>query len=146
MSSSERKMKPGGWLDALLFAAAATASAWGAMSWDARRSTSPNVYMYLVEAMGVGGVVTLLGAGIYQAAQRRRLRAGVLSPRRAGSVISACLGMIFSALWLLGGRVLDPTLGVLGYLALACVLPWVLSRAQWTAKGRADDGGDAEGG
>jgi hypothetical protein len=81
------------------------------------------------------GIVLLFGAGLYQAAQKRRLRKGLLSPRRDSAVISVGLGVAYPLLVTAFGWALSGDLAGLGLLALVCLLPWVLSRAQWKSNG-----------
>jgi hypothetical protein len=129
-------MKPGSWADTLLFALGSGAAAWGLLSWDAQESQSPNAHMHLVEALAFAGVASFWGSGVYQAAQKWHLRRESFHPRRGTGAIAAFLGAAFIALWMVGGRALDPALGISGHTALACVLPWVLSWVQWTGRAR----------
>jgi hypothetical protein len=123
-------MKAGGWLDTLLFAGGAIAPV-AALVWWGMREQSANSQMQIRAASGFAGVALLVGAGVYQAAQRRRLRAGILFPRRGGAVISVTLGVAFPFLCAAIGQALEPAVGNLG-VVLVFLLPWVLSRAQWT--------------
>ena len=123
-------MKPGGLLDALFFASGSLASLAGVVWWSLRESSKRP--MYLQEHLAVGAIAMLFGAAIYEAAQRRRLRADVLYPRRGGVAISLALGVAFPFLVGAIGTVLEPAVGNGGSVLLVLLLPWVLSRAQWT--------------
>jgi hypothetical protein len=129
-------MKPGGWFDALLFAGGSFVPAAGATWWSAREAHSHTDQIHLMEAVNIAGLALLFGAGVYKAAQERRQRADVLYPRRAGAVISVSLGVAYPLLVAGGGWALHAVLGEQGVgpglVALLCLLPWVLSRAQWT--------------
>jgi hypothetical protein len=125
-------MKPGGWLDAFLFMGGAFAGFAGDMWRTSREAHSATTQIQMRMAVQIGGLVFFFGALIYRAAQQRRLEAGLLYPRRPGAAISLSLGVAYALLWAAGARALQPVFGGWAALALWGLLPWALSRAQWT--------------
>lgn len=123
---------PGGWVDTLLFASGSLATLAVSTWWSARTAPASADPLRLAAGVLILGFVLLIGAGLYQAAQKRRLRKARLSPRRAGAVTSIGLGVAYPLLLAAGGRTLNGDLAPLGLVALFFLLPWVLSRAQWT--------------
>lgn len=127
--------KPGGWLDALLFGLGAAASGSAVMGWDARRWAAPTAHAHLREAVSIIVLASAWSAGVYRAAQRKRVREDLLFPRPAGYRLSVVLGAFCGVLWLAGSWAIDRFLeGWVGpaNLGLACLIPWLLARAQWT--------------
>lgn len=133
-------MKPAGWLDAFLFMTGSFAGFAGDLWRTSREGHAATTQIQTRMALQIGGLVFFFGALVYQAAQKRRLKAGLLFPRRLGAVISLSLGVAYPLLFTSGARTLEAVFGGLGLpalvgpglLALWGLLPWALSRAQWT--------------
>lgn len=126
------QVMPGGWRDTLGFLGGSMATLAVSTWWSSRKAPASADPLRAAAGLLILGCVLLFGAGLYQAAQKRRLRKGLLYPRRAGAVISAGLGLAYPLLLAAGGRTLNGDLAPFGLLALFFLLPWVLSRAQWT--------------
>jgi len=124
-------MKPGGWLDTLLFLGGSLAPLVATAWWSAAEQRSSTAQNDLREGISIAVIAFLLGAVVYQTAQRSRVQSGILYPRRGGALIAASLGLAFAILLVAGSLALETVLGVLGPIVLLCS-PWVLSRAQWT--------------
>ena len=132
MMHGKTPVGPGGWMDTLLFASGSMATLAVSTWWSARKAPASADPLRPAAGVLILGFVLLIGAGLYQAAQKRRLRKGLLHPCRAGAVTSVGLGVAYPLLLAAGGWALNGDLAGLGLAALLFLLPWVLSRAQWT--------------
>lgn len=126
-------MRPGGWLDTLLFLGGSLAPFVAAAWWSTGDQRSSAAQGELGESVAIAVIAFLLGAAVYQTAQRSRAQSDVLYPRRGGALIAAFLGLAFPILLVAGSWALETVTAGLGPLVLLFSLPWVLSRAQWTA-------------
>lgn len=126
-------MKPGGWLDTVLFLGGSLAPFVASGWWSTAEHGSSAPRGELGEGIAIAVIAFLLGAAVYQTAQRSRAQSDVLYPRRRGALIAASLGLAFPILLVAGSWALETVTAGLGPLVLLFSLPWVLSRAQWTA-------------